>query len=346
MKISNIRVDIKEKDLFDIITEVINEYIEMKEITLLSLMIDENIFLEGVFKNKLSIKFSIKLSLNGLENNVLQLNIDSIKCMNIRIGKLLIRTMFRILLKKYEKLGLSMEDGKLIIDMNKLMPVIPFVNFTLEDIQFAKGEVITSINNLSYLKDKQGVQIEDIINANDNNLQEVENHLTLDGDETSREVDEIKSDGYVVEDTCATTSKVSDAYSGIRRTTEEVIESKFEGVAKYALLLPDLLALVVRLFKDKRVKKKDKIIAGIMLTYVAVPIDIIPESIPVLGKMDDIILLFIGLDYLLNSVDEKIIRENWEGDEDIAILIKSGVSYVSELSFGGKVKNLINIISR
>ncbi|WBW98688.1 YkvA family protein [Oceanirhabdus sp. W0125-5] len=346
MKISNITVDIKENDLFGLVNEVVCDFAKIDGLSIHSLLVQENIFIEGTFKHKIKFKFSIKLSLKKLENNILAFNIDMIKCMNIKIASFIIKGIFKVFFKTYKNIGIYMEDNLLFIDLNLLSPLIPFVNFKLEKLELCNGYIITKISDMIYDSKKEAVNFDDMINGASSGDESKDDSKDENKEEEVLQLEEKITEDFKENNACAAIHKVSDGYTTIRGTAEEVIEAKCNGISQYALFIPDLVALIIRLFKDKRVSKKDKLIAGIMLTYVAVPIDIIPENIPVLGKIDDIIILFIGLDYLLNKIDNNIVMENWEGDEDIIKLVAQGVEHISNLSAGGKIKKFLGLLDK
>jgi uncharacterized membrane protein YkvA (DUF1232 family) len=80
------------------------------------------------------------------------------------------------------------------------------------------------------------------------------------------------------------------------------------------LFLPQLAGLIARLTGDPRVPKRVKAILGVAAVFLASPIDLIPDFIPVVGYLDDAVLVAIVLDGLLNHVDREILREHWPGD--------------------------------
>ena len=59
-------------------------------------------------------------------------------------------------------------------------------------------------------------------------------------------------------------------------------------VKEAALALPNLVKLLGRLVRDPRVPTRSKALAGAALAYVASPIDLLPDLIPVLGRSDDV----------------------------------------------------------
>ncbi len=91
---------------------------------------------------------------------------------------------------------------------------------------------------------------------------------------------------------------------------------------EYLLLLPRLLKLLWRLSRDPRVPARTKATLFILGGYLASPYDLIPDFIPGVGQLDDIAIIAFVLDQMLNRIPEDIVREHWEGDEDILQVVK------------------------
>jgi uncharacterized membrane protein YkvA (DUF1232 family) len=89
-----------------------------------------------------------------------------------------------------------------------------------------------------------------------------------------------------------------------------------------AKLLPNLVKLVSRLLRDPRVPRRAKIALGIALAYVASPIDIIPEAIPIVGWADDLLLLMLALDSLIERAGTEVVEEHWDGPVDLLAMIR------------------------
>ncbi len=90
-----------------------------------------------------------------------------------------------------------------------------------------------------------------------------------------------------------------------------------DKLSEYLFLLPDFFILVCRLAVDKRVSAKQKLKVSGIIAYLIMPIDIIPDFIPVIGYVDDLVLVVVGLNIILNDIDAKIIRDNWSGEGDV-----------------------------
>ncbi|MDX1622600.1 MAG: YkvA family protein [Gemmatimonadota bacterium] len=104
-----------------------------------------------------------------------------------------------------------------------------------------------------------------------------------------------------------------------------------EVLRELALFLPNFVLLLKRLMGDSRVPSKSKVVLGGTLLYLVSPIDVIPDFVPGLGQLDDVVLAVLALHSILNRVDEEIVLEHWDGDEALILLVRQGVSAVSRL---------------
>jgi uncharacterized membrane protein YkvA (DUF1232 family) len=85
--------------------------------------------------------------------------------------------------------------------------------------------------------------------------------------------------------------------------------------AALARLVPDCLVLLRRLVADERVPRRRKLVLVGLVAYLAMPIDIVPDMIPVAGQLDDAIVLALGLRFVLRSAGPAVVREHWPGSE-------------------------------
>ena len=81
-----------------------------------------------------------------------------------------------------------------------------------------------------------------------------------------------------------------------------------------ALLLPNLIRLFGGLLRDRRVGLPAKIVVGLASLWLASPIDLIPEFIPIVGSLDDAIVAALALRFVLRTTDGAVVREHWHGD--------------------------------
>ncbi|WP_189077532.1 YkvA family protein [Mangrovihabitans endophyticus] len=81
-------------------------------------------------------------------------------------------------------------------------------------------------------------------------------------------------------------------------------------------LLPDLLRLLRRLGADPRLPRGVRIRLALLLAYLAVPFDLIPDFIPVLGYADDAIIVAAVLRSTIRRAGLDAVREHWPGTDD------------------------------
>jgi uncharacterized membrane protein YkvA (DUF1232 family) len=104
--------------------------------------------------------------------------------------------------------------------------------------------------------------------------------------------------------------------------------SRVEMAAEAVLALPNLLKLCARLLKDPRVPRRTKAMLGVAGLYFASPIDLIPEILfPVVGQVDDVLVIAFAVHRLLDSVDPEVLAEYWDGEQDALELVAALVAW-------------------
>jgi uncharacterized membrane protein YkvA (DUF1232 family) len=88
-------------------------------------------------------------------------------------------------------------------------------------------------------------------------------------------------------------------------------------VKEAALALPNLVKLLGRLMRDPRVPARSKALAGAALAYVASPIDLVPDLVPVLGRSDDVFVAIFAVHHLIRTAGEDVVIEHWSGSRDV-----------------------------
>ena len=90
------------------------------------------------------------------------------------------------------------------------------------------------------------------------------------------------------------------------------------GAAKdLATVLPACATTMRRLRKDPRVPRKVKLVLGFAVLWVISPIDLIPEFLPVIGPLDDVVVVALALRYALRHVPAAALLETWPADRRI-----------------------------
>ncbi len=70
-------------------------------------------------------------------------------------------------------------------------------------------------------------------------------------------------------------------------------------------------------YKDPRVPLYARIFAGIVVGYAFSPIDLIPDFIPILGYLDDLVLIPLGVKIALSMIPEAVMLESREKAAEI-----------------------------
>ena len=81
-----------------------------------------------------------------------------------------------------------------------------------------------------------------------------------------------------------------------------------------ALLVPNLVRMFGGLLRDPRVPLRAKIVVGIASLWLASPIDLIPDFVPIAGQLDDAIIAALALRFILRTTDGAVVRQHWHGD--------------------------------
>ncbi|NUW36420.1 DUF1232 domain-containing protein [Nonomuraea sp. SMC257] len=81
-----------------------------------------------------------------------------------------------------------------------------------------------------------------------------------------------------------------------------------------AAFIPDCLTAVRRLRRHPAVPRRAKIAVMIAGVWVASPVDLIPEFLPVIGPLDDIVVVALALRYAARQVPREVLLEAWPGE--------------------------------
>jgi uncharacterized membrane protein YkvA (DUF1232 family) len=69
------------------------------------------------------------------------------------------------------------------------------------------------------------------------------------------------------------------------------------------------------LLRDRRVPRRAKAALALLLVYLLLPFDLVPDFIPVVGQVDDAILAAVVLAYVARSTGRELVEELWPGSE-------------------------------
>lgn len=87
------------------------------------------------------------------------------------------------------------------------------------------------------------------------------------------------------------------------------------GLAKdFAGFLPACATTLRRLRTDPRVPTRAKVAVAVAAVWVISPIDLVPEFLPVIGPLDDVVVVVLALRYAAKHVPREAIEEAWPGE--------------------------------
>jgi len=78
--------------------------------------------------------------------------------------------------------------------------------------------------------------------------------------------------------------------------------------------LPACVTVARRLRKDPRVPLRAKVVVGVAALWVVSPIDLIPEFLPVIGPLDDVVVVVLALRYAARQVPRAVLFEAWPAE--------------------------------
>ena len=81
-----------------------------------------------------------------------------------------------------------------------------------------------------------------------------------------------------------------------------------------ARFLPDTVTAVRRLRRDPAVPRRAKVALVVAGLWVLSPVDLIPEFLPVIGPLDDVVVVALALRYAGRRVPRDVLLAAWPGE--------------------------------
>jgi uncharacterized membrane protein YkvA (DUF1232 family) len=92
-----------------------------------------------------------------------------------------------------------------------------------------------------------------------------------------------------------------------------VVAGRRSQALALARFIPDCLVLLRRLIRDEQIARRRKLVLLGLIAYLSMPIDLVPDFIPVAGQLDDVIVAALALRYALRSGGPELLRRHWPG---------------------------------
>ncbi|WP_196001454.1 YkvA family protein [Clostridium sp. 1001271B_151109_B4] len=313
MKVSSINVGLTGEDLISIY----NDFVAIKEIKINNIEVKEDIRILGSFTKGLTINFELKVKLNSMENGLINGELTGFKVLNIGIPSFIRKTILKFALKSLTEVGINYDKGKVIIQYKYLLKDIPYVDFDIYSIYCAYGVFNVELRNAKFSL----------------------------GGELKKEIELLnfekeKASEFNEEDI----SKTEDSYTKGRDKIKDKLPNNAKKYSDYIFVLPDIAALIYRLLKDKRVSMKTKLVISAAVAYIAVPCDIIPDKVPFIGKIDDVAIGVFALNIIMTDVPLNVVLENWQGKNDILIVLKNVIDYATNFTGAKNIDSIYRVM--
>lgn len=78
-------------------------------------------------------------------------------------------------------------------------------------------------------------------------------------------------------------------------------------------LLPDVVRLLRRLAADRGLPRGLRVRIWLILGYLALPVDLVPDFLPVVGWADDVVVVAVGLRAVVRHAGPEALRRHWPG---------------------------------
>lgn len=314
MRVTSLTTTLSAEDILHDLQTLVEANVEglaFKSVTL------EDNFIEiiGSFKKIINIPFLARVRIVSVFNNIMTIKIERVKVLKIGIPKFVLNIASKTLASKAEEMGLTYANKSLSVNIEEALVKVPHVHMVVDHFTMADGVLSLKI---------KGIEADiDAMQAESNKDKEEEERLRL--EEEARKLKEFNEKLKLVQ-------KTEDSYSGFREKVLDKVPFNRRNIADYAFIFPDIYALAFRLLKDKRVSKRDKILIGVTFGYPLLPFDLLPDKIPVVGKLDDLSLIFFGVNHIMRKIPVPILVKHWQGDLKMLKLVRDNVSTIANFT--------------
>lgn len=313
MNVSSINVRLTGKDLLSIY----NDFISIKELNIENIEIKDDIKIVGAFTKGITINFEGRFKLSSMENGLIRGEVIGFKVLNIGIASFLRKMALKFALKSLKDKGINYDKGKVIIQYKYLLKDISYIDFDIFSIYCAYGVLNIELKNM---KVSLGGELKKEIEL-----------LNFEKEESKQFNEE-------------EINKKEDCYTRGREIISDKLNNKVKKYSDYIFILPDIAALIYRLLKDKRVSIKTKMIISAAVAYIAVPSDLIPDKVPFVGKIDDIAIGIFALNVIMSDVPLNVVLENWQGTNDLLIVIKNLIEYATNFTGAKNIDSIYRVM--
>ena len=203
--------------------------------------------------------------------------------------------------KAFEALPGEYRDGTFFVDLAEVLQDVP-VQFDLAGVAVTPAGIRVSLRDVMAFPLQPGALISDVTET------------ALVPVPSTEEARLPEHQGYY--------QKLRDR---VRQWTTQKAPRWMQPLVPWVLAVPDFFVLMVRLARDERVPASVKVITGAVIAYFIMPIDLIPDMIPIIGEVDDVAVAIFALEQISRRVAPGLVQELWPGEGQVVDLVRSGV---------------------
>ncbi|HEY5525801.1 MAG TPA: DUF1232 domain-containing protein [Clostridium sp.] len=310
MKISRVQAQLTGEDILSII----NEFVNVKGLRVDEISIDKEIIIKGNFTHGISLDFEGALSLEGVKDGKIYGRFSRLNIMKLGAFRMIRSFALKKALKFLEGNGVEVNKDRLIVDLNKILAENHFVSLDLSGAYIKEGFLYAEVEEIN---------------------------ISINGQLTKEKIEEPAEVDIIV---APPIKKTEDSYTNGRKILLDKLPKGAKLAKDIIFIIPDIIALFIRMLKDARVPIKTKLALAASLAYIISPIDIIPDNIPLIGSIDDVAVILFALNRIATDVNITVIMENWQGNNEVLITLKSGLNYLMDFTGARNVEKIYSLI--
>lgn len=329
-KVTSVTTTLSETDLM----ENIRTFVEVEGLTVNNVEFRDNtILVTANYHKVIDIPFLAQVRIVSVADNIVRIKIEKIKVLKMGIPNAVLSTALKFGLKKAEDMGITYDNGHIVVKVDDILKKVPHVHVRVDNIIMENGLLAVKVSSIA---------------ADVKALQEEKEKEALAKDQAAIEAANLKAQEEAALANFNTNLNhivaTEDEYTRLRKDIAKRVPLDYKKHYEYVAALPDILALAFRTVKDPRVLPKDKAIIGLSMGYFLLPIDFMPDKMPVLGAMDDLALFVFGLNHLLNRIPMPIVVEHWSGDLQTLKFIKDNIGKIMGATKSANIDKIYGLI--
>lgn len=104
-----------------------------------------------------------------------------------------------------------------------------------------------------------------------------------------------------------------------------------QALVETAVAIPATAKLLYRLVRDERLDERKRAAVVAAFAYAVLPFDLIPDRLPFIGRIDDVVIGAAAIRALLDAAGVDIVEEHWDGSPRALQAVLGGIDVVSGL---------------